>query len=63
MRINLNYDQKKEIGVLIHQGDDDKALTLVRKYANVNSKEARQYIVRVKKHVVDEKPDTSEDEY
>lgn len=49
--IHLNYDQKKEIGSLIHKGEDEEAMQLVKKYAICNTREAKEYINNQKRHI------------
>lgn len=49
-KIHLDYNFKQEIQKLIIEGDEDIAVDKIKEYSNVNTREAREEVKRLKKY-------------
>lgn len=47
-KIHLTYDQKIEILKLVQSGDEEMAKHLIKNYAIVNDREAKEYIIKLR---------------
>ena len=63
MCIHMSYEEKVEVIKTIQQGDDEVAVKLIKKFAQCNSNEAKEWVIRHKRHVILGEEDLTETEY